>query len=263
MRDPVTGRGQCLILSSTFSFYWHECKIQSRLQSHVCLYHDIEMISLRFLLFYLCFKDVLTLSGKFCNHDTFWWILIHYFLTMHIWLKTLHHFFVCLFFVQETFGTWRTCTGIHRTNWGTILNLCVHPVVVQLQTMQGSSGPTCVTHHGTWLTPLCLPWRTFYQTLISSYGQGLYLRQIHQPIPMFASRYFSYSIILIVFISVWCISIYFRDFKMPLLPFRDDTPHVPNEDLGERAVLDIIGNLTEIIMQMFPGKRELTKGYHT
>lgn len=50
--------------------------------------------------------------------------------------------------------------------------------------------------------------------------------------------------------------------KMPLLPFRDDTPHVPNEDLGERAVLDIIGNLTEIIMQVFPGKRELTKGYH-
>lgn len=37
---------------------------------------------------------------------------------------------------------------------------------------------------------------------------------------------------------------------------RDDTPHVPNEDLGERAVLDIIGNLTQIINQVFPGKCE-------
>lgn len=41
---------------------------------------------------------------------------------------------------------------------------------------------------------------------------------------------------------------------MLLLPFRDDTPHVPNENLGEKAVLDIICNLTEIIMQVFPGK---------
>ncbi|KAG7216886.1 hypothetical protein INR49_001540 [Caranx melampygus] len=32
----------------------------------------------------------------------------------------------------------------------------------------------------------------------------------------------------------------------------DDTPHVPNEDLGEEAVLDIIGNLTRIIQQVFP-----------
>lgn len=49
---------------------------------------------------------------------------------------------------------------------------------------------------------------------------------------------------------------------MSFLPSRDDTPHVPNEDLGERAVLDIIGNLTEIIMQVFPGKCEFTKGHH-
>ncbi|XP_071325959.1 acid sphingomyelinase-like phosphodiesterase 3b [Trachinotus anak] len=32
----------------------------------------------------------------------------------------------------------------------------------------------------------------------------------------------------------------------------DDTPHVPNEDLGEEAVLDIISNLTDIIKQVFP-----------
>lgn len=49
---------------------------------------------------------------------------------------------------------------------------------------------------------------------------------------------------------------------MPLLPFRDDTPHVPNADLGETAVLDIISSLTGIIMQVFPGKDEFTKGRH-
>ncbi|KAM4567779.1 acid sphingomyelinase-like phosphodiesterase 3b [Fundulus diaphanus] len=32
----------------------------------------------------------------------------------------------------------------------------------------------------------------------------------------------------------------------------DDTPHVPNEDLGEEAVINIIGNLTEIITMVFP-----------
>ncbi|XP_049903001.1 acid sphingomyelinase-like phosphodiesterase 3b [Epinephelus moara] len=32
----------------------------------------------------------------------------------------------------------------------------------------------------------------------------------------------------------------------------DDTPHVPNEDLGEEAVLHIISNLTHIINQVFP-----------
>lgn len=34
----------------------------------------------------------------------------------------------------------------------------------------------------------------------------------------------------------------------------DDTPHVPNEDLGEQAVLTIISNLTYIIHQVFPCK---------
>lgn len=64
-RDSVTGRGQGSILSSSLSFYRHECKIQSQLQSHVRLYLDLEMILTRSLLFYLCIKDVLTLSGKF------------------------------------------------------------------------------------------------------------------------------------------------------------------------------------------------------
>ncbi|MEQ2299064.1 hypothetical protein AMECASPLE_011693 [Ameca splendens] len=32
----------------------------------------------------------------------------------------------------------------------------------------------------------------------------------------------------------------------------DDTPHVPNEDLGEEAVINIIGNLTHIITEVFP-----------
>lgn len=32
----------------------------------------------------------------------------------------------------------------------------------------------------------------------------------------------------------------------------DDTPHVPNENLGEEAVLSIISNLTSIINQVFP-----------
>lgn len=34
----------------------------------------------------------------------------------------------------------------------------------------------------------------------------------------------------------------------------DDTPHVPNEDLGEQAVISIISNLTHIIRQVFPCK---------
>ncbi|KAI4894343.1 hypothetical protein NFI96_032790 [Prochilodus magdalenae] len=35
----------------------------------------------------------------------------------------------------------------------------------------------------------------------------------------------------------------------------DDTPHVPNEDLGEEAVLRIIGNLTHIIKELFPNTK--------
>ncbi|KAL6488731.1 hypothetical protein MHYP_G00024720 [Metynnis hypsauchen] len=35
----------------------------------------------------------------------------------------------------------------------------------------------------------------------------------------------------------------------------DDTPHVPNEDLGEEAVLRIIGNLTHIIKVLFPNTK--------
>ncbi|XP_056300643.1 acid sphingomyelinase-like phosphodiesterase 3b [Pseudoliparis swirei] len=35
----------------------------------------------------------------------------------------------------------------------------------------------------------------------------------------------------------------------------DDTPHVPNTDLGEEAVLHIIGNLTHIINQVFPNTK--------
>uniref|UniRef100_A0A7N8X3G8 Sphingomyelin phosphodiesterase acid like 3B n=1 Tax=Mastacembelus armatus TaxID=205130 RepID=A0A7N8X3G8_9TELE len=35
----------------------------------------------------------------------------------------------------------------------------------------------------------------------------------------------------------------------------DDTPHVPNEDLGEEAVLHIISNLTQIIKQVFPNTK--------
>ncbi|RVE62971.1 hypothetical protein OJAV_G00162290 [Oryzias javanicus] len=32
----------------------------------------------------------------------------------------------------------------------------------------------------------------------------------------------------------------------------DDTPHVPNEDLGEEAVMNIISNLTHVITEVFP-----------
>uniref|UniRef100_A0A8D0A1U1 Acid sphingomyelinase-like phosphodiesterase n=1 Tax=Sander lucioperca TaxID=283035 RepID=A0A8D0A1U1_SANLU len=35
----------------------------------------------------------------------------------------------------------------------------------------------------------------------------------------------------------------------------DDTPHVPNEDLGEEAVLHIISSLTHIINQVFPNTK--------
>uniref|UniRef100_A0A8C8ZL43 Sphingomyelin phosphodiesterase acid like 3B n=1 Tax=Prolemur simus TaxID=1328070 RepID=A0A8C8ZL43_PROSS len=33
----------------------------------------------------------------------------------------------------------------------------------------------------------------------------------------------------------------------------DDTPHVPNERLGEAAVLEIVGRLTKLIREVFPG----------
>lgn len=39
--------------------------------------------------------------------------------------------------------------------------------------------------------------------------------------------------------------------------YRDDTPHVPNEDLGEEKVINIIGNLTQIITEVFPCKTSL------
>ncbi|XP_072249961.1 acid sphingomyelinase-like phosphodiesterase 3b [Leuresthes tenuis] len=32
----------------------------------------------------------------------------------------------------------------------------------------------------------------------------------------------------------------------------DDTPHVPNEDLGEEAVINIVGNLSHLINEVFP-----------
>ncbi|XP_053182888.1 acid sphingomyelinase-like phosphodiesterase 3b [Scomber japonicus] len=35
----------------------------------------------------------------------------------------------------------------------------------------------------------------------------------------------------------------------------DDTPHVPNEQLGEEKVLDIVRNLTDIITQVFPNSK--------
>ncbi|XP_027865435.1 acid sphingomyelinase-like phosphodiesterase 3b [Xiphophorus couchianus] len=35
----------------------------------------------------------------------------------------------------------------------------------------------------------------------------------------------------------------------------DDTPHVPNEDLGEEKVINIIGNLTQIITEVFPNTK--------
>ncbi|KAI8501524.1 Acid sphingomyelinase-like phosphodiesterase 3b [Branchiostoma belcheri] len=35
----------------------------------------------------------------------------------------------------------------------------------------------------------------------------------------------------------------------------DDTPHVPNEELGQQIVLDIIGNLTSLLKEVFPAKR--------
>ncbi|XP_028280749.1 acid sphingomyelinase-like phosphodiesterase 3b [Parambassis ranga] len=35
----------------------------------------------------------------------------------------------------------------------------------------------------------------------------------------------------------------------------DDTPHVPNEDLGEEAVINIISNLTHLITEVFPNTK--------
>ncbi|CAH1253575.1 SMPDL3B [Branchiostoma lanceolatum] len=35
----------------------------------------------------------------------------------------------------------------------------------------------------------------------------------------------------------------------------DDTPHVPNEELGQQVVINIIGNLTSLLKEVFPTKR--------
>lgn len=36
--------------------------------------------------------------------------------------------------------------------------------------------------------------------------------------------------------------------------YRDDTPHVPNERLGEATVLAIVERLTNLIKEVFPGR---------
>lgn len=47
----------------------------------------------------------------------------------------------------------------------------------------------------------------------------------------------------------------------PIICFapRDDTPHVPNEDLGEDEVISIIRNLTNIITEVFPSMCEVNR----
>lgn len=39
-----------------------------------------------------------------------------------------------------------------------------------------------------------------------------------------------------------------------LVFYRDDTPHVPNEQLGEAAVVAIVERLTNLIREAFPGR---------
>ena len=39
-----------------------------------------------------------------------------------------------------------------------------------------------------------------------------------------------------------------------LMFYRDDTPHVPNEKLGEAAVLAIVERLTNLVKEVFPGR---------
>lgn len=39
-----------------------------------------------------------------------------------------------------------------------------------------------------------------------------------------------------------------------LMFYRDDTPHVPNERLGEATVLAIVERLTNLIKVVFPGR---------
>lgn len=39
-----------------------------------------------------------------------------------------------------------------------------------------------------------------------------------------------------------------------LVFYRDDTPHVPNEQLGEAAVVAIVERLTNLIREVFPGR---------
>lgn len=40
-----------------------------------------------------------------------------------------------------------------------------------------------------------------------------------------------------------------------LLFSRDDTPHVPDEKLGDETVLEIIKKLTNLIRHVFPGTK--------
>lgn len=42
--------------------------------------------------------------------------------------------------------------------------------------------------------------------------------------------------------------------SVSLVFYRDDTPHVPNEQLGEAAVVAIVERLTNLIREVFPGR---------
>lgn len=56
-----------------------------------------------------------------------------------------------------------------------------------------------------------------------------------------------------VYLNIYFLTVYVTCVTLVLFNMaRDDTPHVPNENLGEEAVLSIISNLTSIINQVFP-----------
>lgn len=143
-------------------------------------FKDVDMFTLRLILSYLLFKEAPALSGKYSTYHTVVYNFTKCLIRNSFPCVIMHHFCCCCFFfffcIQAASGTSRISTGTRHTNWQIMQNLCARQAANDLQPMRGCLETMFATRRGTLLTPLCMPWRTFYQTRTSSYGQGMCFR---------------------------------------------------------------------------------------
>ena len=156
-------------------------------------------------------------------------------------------------------------------NWEVNQRLCARPADSVPRPTQGRLEIMLVTHRGTSSTHRCTTWSRSCQTPTSYSGQGRILIETsvkrnnnlvsangkHLPERKFRTCVLSVR----SSIAVFCVNIVtsnnrLRLYHWPdfLLPSSDDTPHVPDQDLGEEKVLNIVRNLTHIIKKVFPSQ---------